>query len=125
MAPARFRSVAASVLFPERSSRAARRRRTSTCRRSDECWCVYRLANFLTPVASPSGSRISSRRAPLEKNTALFSAHFGTLSLLIHYRLTGFGRLRCREDRFSRQNNPALLPYSRPGGLPKNGPGKF
>jgi hypothetical protein len=41
------------------------------------------------------------------------------------YRLTGFGRLRCREDRFSRQNNPALLPYSRPGGLPKNGPGKF
>jgi hypothetical protein len=59
-----------------------------------------------------------------KKHSVVFT-DFGTLSLLIPYRLTGFGRLRCREDRFSRQNNPSLLPYSRPGGLPKNGPGKF
>ena len=35
-----------------------------------------------------------------KKHSVVFT-DFGTLSLLIHYRLTGFGRLRCREDRLT------------------------
>ena len=68
-------------------------------RRSDKCWCVYRLANSLTPSTRHRQQNLLATRTFGKKHSVVFGSlwHPFLANSLRAHRLW---ETRCREDRF-------------------------